>query len=221
MCKKILIAEDLDIINTGLVSLLKDLNIEIIDYTKYCDEAFIKIKKAIQDNNPYDLLITDLSFTDDYRNANIKSGEDLIKQIRFIDPLLKIIVYSVEDKAFTIKLLFDKYKINGFVHKGRNSMSQLKTAFEKVSINSKYISPDLAHVLQNKVVKEIDDYDIALLSHLAQGISIEELPSKLQKQNISPNSKSSIEKHLLKLKEYFKANNNTHLVAIAKDLGVI
>lgn len=221
MYKNVLIAEDLDIINTGLVTLLNDMNITNIDHTKYCDDALTKIKKALQDNKPYDLLITDLSFADDYRNTTIKSGEDLIKHVRFVDPLLKIIAYSIEDKAFAIKLLFEKHHINAFVHKGRNSISQIKAAIETVFLDNKYISPDLAHVLQNKTVKEIDDYDIALLSLLAQGISIEELPVKLQKQNISPNSKSSIEKHLLKLKEYFKANNNTHLVAIAKDLGVI
>lgn len=221
MFKKVLIAEDLDIINTGLVTLLNELNITNIEHTKYCDDALIKIKKALQDNKPYDLLITDLSFVDDYRNPIIKGGQDLIKHVRFIDPLIKIIAYSIEDKAFTLKFLFEKHHINGFVHKGRNSISQIKKAIEMVFLDNKYISPDLAHVLQNKTVKAIDDYDIKLLSHLAQGISIEELPVKLQNQNISPNSKSSIEKHLLKLKEYFKANNNTHLVAIAKDLGVI
>jgi two-component system capsular synthesis response regulator RcsB len=40
-------------------------------------------------------------------------------------------------------------------------------------------------------------------------------------EGISPNSKSSIEKQVSKLKIYFKANNTVHLVAIAKDLGII
>jgi hypothetical protein len=37
---------------------------------------------------------------------------------------------------------------------------------------------------------------------------------------IIPNG-SSIEKRINKLKIYFKANNNVHLIAIAKDLGLV
>jgi ribosome-associated translation inhibitor RaiA len=39
--------------------------------------------------------------------------------------------------------------------------------------------------------------------------------------NIKPNSKSSIEKRVARLKDLFKANNNIHLIAIVKDLGII
>jgi two-component system capsular synthesis response regulator RcsB len=42
-----------------------------------------------------------------------------------------------------------------------------------------------------------------------------------KKLNITPNSKSYIEKRVSKLKDYFKANNNIHLIAITKDLGII
>jgi hypothetical protein len=38
---------------------------------------------------------------------------------------------------------------------------------------------------------------------------------------IIPNGSSSIEKRINKLKIYFKANNNVHLIAIAKDLGLV
>ncbi|MGC1633782.1 MAG: response regulator, partial [Gelidibacter sp.] len=39
--------------------------------------------------------------------------------------------------------------------------------------------------------------------------------------NTTPNSLSSIEKKLNKLRIQFKANNAIHLVAIVKDLGLI
>lgn len=42
-----------------------------------------------------------------------------------------------------------------------------------------------------------------------------------KQEGIFPNSKSSIEKHINKLRIYFKANNTVHLVAIAKDLGIV
>lgn len=221
MFKKVLIAEDFDSINIAVKQTLESLGVEEIQYAKYCDDALLKFKKARQDNEPFDLLISDLSFVADYRKVDIPSGEKLIEVIRNLQPELKVIVYSVEDKAYTIKTLFEGQKINAFVHKGRNSISQLKTAIETLLYGKIFISPDLANILQDKTAKEIDNYDIALLNHLANGVAIDDMVSMFKKLNITPNSKSAIEKRVAKLKDYFKASNNVHLIAIAKDLGVI
>ena len=140
---------------------------------------------------------------------------------RKISKLTKIIVYSVEDKPITIKTLFNTLEINAYVHKGRNSISQLKTAIETLLYGKTFISPELAHTLHTKTAKEIDSYDITLLTHLAQGVIIEEMEMLFKNLNITPNSKSTIEKRVAKLKDYFKANNTIHLIAIAKDLGII
>ncbi|CAM3963115.1 response regulator [Flavobacterium cucumis] len=221
MFKKVLIAEDFDSINIAVKQTLESLGVEEIQYAKYCDDALLKFKKAKQDNEPFDLLISDLSFVADYRKVDIPSGEKLIEVIRNLQPELKVIVYSVEDKAYTIKTLFEGQKINAFVHKGRNSISQLKTAIETLLYGKIFISPDLANILQDKTAKEIDNYDIALLNHLANGVAIDDMVAMFKKSNITPNSKSAIEKRVAKLKDYFKASNNVHLIAIAKDLGVI
>jgi DNA-binding NarL/FixJ family response regulator len=221
MFKKVLIAEDFDSINIAVKQTLEQLGVEEIHYAKYCDDALLKYKKALQDNEPFDLLISDLSFVSDYRQVEIPSGEKLIEVIRKTDSKIKIIVYSVEDKSYTIKYLFENQNIDGFVHKGRNSISQLKTAIEGLLYNKKFISPELAHTLQNKSTNEIDNYDVELLTHLANGVSLEEMEPLFKKLNITPNSKSTIEKRVAKLKDYFKANNNIHLIAITKDLGII
>jgi len=47
------------------------------------------------------------------------------------------------------------------------------------------------------------------------------MEATFKEAGITPNSKSTIEKRLNKLKIYFKANNPAHLVAIAKDLGLV
>lgn len=221
MFKKVLIAEDFDSINIAVKQTLESLGVEEIQYAKYCDDALLKFKKAKQDNEPFDLLISDLSFVADYRKVAIPSGEKLIEVIRNLQPELNVIVYSVEDKAYTIKTLFEEQKINAFVHKGRNSISQLKTAIETLLYGKIFISPDLANILQDKTAKEIDNYDIALLNHLANGVAIDDMVALFKKINITPNSKSAIEKRVAKLKDYFKASNNVHLIAIAKDLGII
>lgn len=221
MYKKVLIAEDFDSINIAVEQTLKDLGVQEIHYAKYCDDAILKFKKALQDQQPFDLLISDLSFVEDYREVKIASGEELIQAIKEIQPNINIIVYSVEDKPYIIKTLFDKSQINGYVKKGRNSISQLKTAIETLLYGKTFISPELAHALQDKTGKEIDNYDITLLSHLANGIALEEMETLFKHLNITPNSKSTIEKRVARLKDYFKANNNIHLIAITKDLGII
>lgn len=221
MFKKVLVAEDFDSINIALVQSLQAIDIATVEYAKYCDDALLKFKKAIADGNPYELLITDLSFVQDHRMVALQSGSDLIVALRAIDSNIKVIVYSVEDRPHTIQTLFDEKKINGYVHKGRNSIAQLKTAIETVYNNKNYISPELRNMLLGSETKEIDQYDIQLLSKLATGTPLDEMESVFKNLNIKPNSKSSIEKRVARLKDYFKASNNIHLIAIAKDLGII
>lgn len=221
MFKKVLIAEDFDSINIAVKQTLEQLGVEEIHYAKYCDDALLKYKKALKDNEPFDLLISDLSFVSDYRTVEIPSGEKLIEGIKNLNSDVKIIVYSVEDKSYTIKTLFKEQNIDAFVHKGRNSISQLKTAIESLLYDKEFISPELAHILQGKSTNEIDNYDIELLTQLASGVSLEEMEPLFKKLNITPNSKSTIEKRVARLKDYFKANNTIHLIAITKDLGII
>lgn len=221
MFKKVLIAEDFDSINIAVKQTLESLGIHHVDYAKYCDDALLKIKKSIQDNEPYDLVISDLSFVEDYREVVLSSGQQLIAAIKEFQPNINVIVYSVEDKTYIIKNLFEEHKINGFVHKGRNSISHLKTAIETLLYGKTFISPDLSYALQDKTGKEIDSYDITLLSHLSNGITLEEMEGLFKTLNITPNSKSTIEKRVARLKDYFKAANNVHLIAITKDLGII
>ena len=130
-------------------------------------------------------------------------------------------MHSVEDKSFFVKSLFENYQINGFVSKGRKSIEQLKTAITNLFLNeTQYISPEMAHILQDKTINEIDDFDIQLIKQLSLGIPQDKMDEKFKQLGISPNSKSSIEKRVGKLKDYFKANNTVHLIAIAKDLGI-
>lgn len=222
MFQKVLIVDDIDFNDVAAVSVLENLGVPQVDFAKYCDDALLKIKKSYFDNTPYDLLITDLSFKSDHRISLLSSGEALIEAVKKLFPELKIIAFSIEDKSYRIKALFEHYGINGFVMKGRNTMIELKKAVETVAVQeAPYLPVDLQHIFQDKLVNEIDDYDIQLLEYLSQGISQEAMESVLKQAGIAPNSKSTIEKRISKLKIYFKALNTTHLVAITKDLGLI
>ncbi|WP_291286816.1 response regulator [Flavobacterium sp.] len=222
MFKKVIVAEDVDTMNLGIEQVLRDLDIINFQQSKYCDEAFLKIRKAIQDNKPYDLLISDLSFKTDHREVKIASGDELVQKVRELQPNIKIIAYSVEDKSYRIKSLFENARIDAFVSKSMNSIEELKKAIHLISTSDqRFISPEVASALQEKNNFEIDDVDIKILKYLSAGTSQDEIIEIFKSTDIKPNSKSAVEKRLSKLKDFFKANNTIHLVTITKDMGII
>ncbi|TDO68804.1 CheY-like chemotaxis protein [Flavobacterium chryseum] len=222
MFKKVLVAEDLDSISITVIQVLEDLKIPTIDHVKYCDDALIKIKMGIKNNEPYDLLISDLSFKTDHRETNISSGEELIEALNKVQPDIKKIVFSIEDKSYRIKSLFNEHGINAYVSKGRNSINELKTAIGRTFKNEERIlSSDLSFNFNDKSFIEIESYDISILKLLAQGYILDSISNEFKALSITPNGPSSIEKRINKLKIYFKANNNVHLIAIAKDFGLV
>lgn len=223
MFKKAIIVEDLEPIIETIIQTLKNLSISNISTAKYCDEALLKIKKAEKDNDPFDLLITDLSFKEDYRENKINNGEELIAEIKKTPSDLKIIVFSIEDKSYKIKSLFDDLQINAYIIKGRNSIDELKKGIEAIyKSNKQILLPETSiHSLNKKSIIEIEPYDISLLKLLSKGLMINEIAEEFKNNDIIPNGNSSIEKRINRLKIYFKANNNVHLIAISKDLGII
>lgn len=222
MFQKVLVAEDLDTISIAIIQALGDLSILEIHHAKYCDDAFLKIKKALHDQVPYDLLISDLSFKPDHRQNRLSSGEELIEAVKKIQPDVKTIVFSIEDKSYRIKSLFTTLGINAYVSKGRDSIPELKRTIEDLYTNKNHnSSAEVNRALRNKSLFEIEAYDISLLKCLSQGLTLEDISSQFKNSGIIPNGTSSLEKRINRLKEYFKANNNVHLIAITKDLGLV
>ncbi|MFH6970855.1 DNA-binding transcriptional response regulator [Flavobacterium petrolei] len=222
MFKKVLVAEDLDSISISIVKVLEELDILEIHHAKYCDDAFLKIKKGLHNSTPYDLLISDLSFKPDHRESRFSSGEELIEAAKKLQPDLKTIVFSIEDKSFRIKSLFTNLEINAYVSKGRNSIPELKKTIQRIYNNKEEkLSTELSLALRDNSLFEIESYDIALLKSLSKGFTLENISSEFKESGIVPNGSSSLEKRINKLKIYFKANNNVHLIAITKDLGLV
>ena len=222
MFQKVLVAEDLDSISIAVIQALEEISILKIHHAKYCDEAFLKIKKALHDDEPYDLLISDLSFKPDHRENKLSSGEELIEAVKKVQPNIKTIVFSIEDKSFRIKSLFNNLRINAYVSKGRDSIPELKKAIQRI-YNNEEIKPsaEISNALRDKSLYEIESYDISLLKSLSKGLTLEEISTEFKDSGIIPNGSSSLEKRINRLKIYFKANNNVHLIAIAKDLGLV
>lgn len=221
MFKKILIAEDHELGSYSVQKTLEDLNIPAVDYVYYCDDALAKVQKSIRENMPYDLLISDLSFEEDHREQNIKTGQELIQKVREIQPSIKIIVFSGEHKPGIIDTLFNEYQINGYVRKARNDSKELKKSIASVFINENYLSADLKQDVKKLNNYEFSAYDITLVSLLAKGILQKNIPKHLEDRNLKPNSLSSVEKKLNTLKEDLEVASNEQLVAFCKDIGII
>ena len=221
MFTKVLVSEDMDDINRGIFNALVDLGVDHIDQVQYCDDAYLKFKKSLLEQAPYQLLITDLSFKSDHRQQQFTNGDDLIKKLKEEYPELKVIVYSIEDRLQKVRLLINSYNINAYVCKGRRGLVELSKAIHASYKDELYLSPEVKNALNPNNDLEIDDYDLQLLKQLSLGLSQEEISQLFATTNVTPSSLSSIEKRLNKLRIQFKANNATHLVAIVKDLGLI
>ena len=170
MFNKIIVAEDLDSINIAVEQALKDFAIGEIIYSKYCDEALLKMKRAFVDGCPFDLLITDLSFKADHRNEVLKEGEALIEAVKNLQPGIPIIVYSMEDRSYKIKSLFSDFGINGYIVKNRTSIPELKAAILAIYAGKDNIlSKEISHVLNDTTLLEIEAYDIELLKKISKG----------------------------------------------------
>lgn len=220
MFKKILIAEDHEVRNLGVINTLGELDIQDFEFVSYCDDAVNKIKSAIAENTPYDLMITDLSFDEDYRDQNLTSGQSLIDEARKLQPDLKIIVFSIEKKPKTIEDLFKIHHIDGFVPKGRNDGKELRSTIKKVFANETVLPQEILNSIRNHSV-EFTSYDVTILELLAKGFRQQEIEDFLKEKNMKPNSQSSIEKRLNDLREMVNAKNNIEMVVLCKDLGII
>ncbi|MCQ4139929.1 response regulator [Chryseobacterium sp. EO14] len=220
MFKKVLIAEDHEVRNLGVVNALTELQIPHFDFVNYCDDALQKIKAAAATADSYDLLITDLSFDKDHIEQKINSGQQLIEEVKKIQPNLKVIAFSIEKKPKIIDDLFKIHNINGFVSKGRNDGKDLKSTIKKVFSGETVIPQEILNSIRNTSF-EFTEYDVTLIELLAKGWKQGDIEKHFKENKITPDSKSAIEKRLNDLRYELGAKNNIELVVMCKDIGII
>ncbi|MES2650633.1 MAG: response regulator [Bacteroidota bacterium] len=221
MFKRVLIAEDHESTNISVQKTLSDLGVAHTDYVYYCDDALMRIQKAVKEDAPYDLLITDLSFEEDHRKQQISDGTVLIKAAKKEQPSLKVIVFSGENKTAAIDALFKELNIDGYVRKARHDAKELKLAIETIYKNKIYLSTDLRQAVKEKNSYEFTNFDITIISLLTNGTPQKDIPIYLRKNNIKPSGLSSVEKRLNYMKETLGFSKNEQLIAFCKDLGII
>jgi len=221
MFKRILIAEDQETQNISLQKTLAELGAEKPDYVYYCDDALTWIKNAVKAERPYDLLITDLYFEEDHNPQKIDGGAELIKAAKEVQPNLKTLVFSGENRPAVIDMLFKEMHIDGYVRKARHDGQYLRLAISAIHNHKKYLSPDLKQVRKENNSHDFTDLDIAIISQLVDGMPQKNIPYYLQENNIKPSGLSSIEKRLNLMKEVLGFSKNEQLIAYCKDIGII
>lgn len=221
MLQRVLIAEDFESTNFSLQKMLEEFGIPNVDFVYYCDDAISKIRIAIEENNNYDLLITDLNFEEDHYVQSLKGGEELIKAARKLQPELKILVFSANNKSGVVDRLVKNFGINAFVRKARSDSKNLKHALEAIQNGERFFSEDVKNSVRKLNTFEFSSYDIGLIDLLAKGIKVKEIPTVLEEKKIKPFGLSSVEKRISLLKDSLDLPNNAQLVAFCKDLGII
>lgn len=221
MFKKVLIAEDHEHTNISVRKTLEDLGVAQKEFRFYCDDALALLNAAFHQEQPFDLLITDLSFEEDKNIQVINGGRALIKAARHLQPNLKVIVFSLENNVSVVDELFENLDIDAYVRKARYDADDLKRAIDAVSNHKKYRSADL---MRNKRIDNSYDFkafDIEIITLLCNGTPQKNIPSYLQQNNIKPSGLSSVEKRLNFIKTALNISSNEQLVAYCKDKKII
>jgi two-component system, NarL family, captular synthesis response regulator RcsB len=220
MIEKVLIAEDHQSATISVQKTLEDLGIADPDYVYYCDDALSKIKTCKQQNQSYDLLITDLYFEDDGQPQHLNNGLDLIAAARQVQPELKVLVFSAENKPAVLELLFNTHHVDGYVRKARNDAKELLLAITEISHNRRYLPRHISQLIKQKNSYNFTERDVAIIWALANGIPQKNIPEHLEKQNMKWGL-SSVEKRLNEIKTTLEFTKNEQLVAFCKDMGII
>jgi DNA-binding NarL/FixJ family response regulator len=221
MIDRVLIAEDHESVSISIQKTLEDLKVAHADYVYYCDDALSKIITCNKLGQPYDLLIVDLYFEEDGQPQQITNGIELVTAARAVQPDLKVLVFSAENKASVLESLFDQHEIDGYVRKARHDSKELKQALEQLSQNRKYLPRHITQLINKKNAYEFSELDIAIISLLAGGVSQKNIPDHLEKKQLRPSGLSSIEKRLKQIRTELDFTKNEQLVAFCKDMGII
>ena len=221
MIKKVLIAEDHETVNISVQKTLEDLAVMDIAHAYYCDDALYKITQAVKAGSSFDLLITDLHFEPDGRKQVLSGGMDLIIASREVQPDLNILIFSLENRPAVIDQLYNKYDIDGFVPKARNDARSLKEAINEIALHRRYFPHHIRQLIEKKNAYSFSQFDITIITLLAQGMLQKDIPAHLQCNGIKPSGLSSIEKRLNQMKDALGFTKNEQLVAYCKDLGAI
>jgi DNA-binding NarL/FixJ family response regulator len=219
--ENILVVEDQDIANLSLRITLENLQLPRPLHSYHVDHAIVLLKKALTDQSPYDLLITDLYFEDEGTAKQLPDGMQLIQKARALQPELKVLVFSAESKLMIIRRLYDELGINGYVRKARGDAKELIDALGQLAQNRRYFAREYRSLATQENQHNFTEYDKAIIRLLNEGYSQQDIADWLGENDMPPFGLSSVEKRLKLMRTSMNFNKNQQLIGFCKDLGLI
>ena len=194
MDQKILIADDHSIVRMGLGSLIKQLNVSVVDEVTNCADLMAQLNAQ-----KYTHLILDLIMPDG-------NALEMIENINRLYPDLSILIHSMQPIEVYGKIL-KKYKVHSYLYKGV-SESEIKKHIES------FIKlEDLAFSKQfdkdNNPFSSLAVRELEVLHYLLNGYRTKEISTTL---GLKMNTISTIKAVIF---DKVKAENFTHLLQLA------
>ncbi|MDB5141127.1 MAG: DNA-binding response regulator [Mucilaginibacter sp.] len=221
MFERVLIAEDHQSVNSWLLQTLKKQGANYIRQAHYCDDALKLLEIAGKEGLPFELLVTDLSFREDRPGQKLAGGTDLIVAARKLQPDLKVLVFSAEEQPTVVSSLIERFGINGYVWKGPRDEDDLPAAIRQIARGKTFVSRELQQAIRSKNAHDFSDYDITIISELAQGTYQKNIPYVLAEQGHKAASLRSVEKRLGEIRDALGFTKNEQLIAYCKDHWII
>lgn len=105
---------------------------------------------------------------------------------------------------------------------GRREAEDIGKAINNIAKGKKYYSETIRRLLRNTdTISKVTTTDKLILELLAGGMKQNKIPEYFKNNNIPSGKKRSIEYRIQELKTIFNAETIPHLIAIAKDIGLI
>ncbi|CAI8304025.1 MAG: Uncharacterised protein [Polaribacter sp. SA4-10] len=216
---RILIVDDHQLVI--LYSLTKIGNFDVIT-TNTCDDALELILKH-QNNHPFQIVLTDLSFDNGTKATKLNGGEALIKAIKNQNIAIKIGVITGHVETNRIYNVIQNLNPDAYLIKSKCGVTELGFAIEKMRANDFYYSHEVHQKIMRRNILQIqmDEVAIQVLKELPNHTKISNLEGVILKNDGSVIKLRSIETKLSNLRADLNANNNTDLILKAKELGII
>jgi two-component system capsular synthesis response regulator RcsB len=219
---KILIVDDHQLVIQGISCSLKEIGDFEIVTTTDCDEA-LRLLKTAQKNNPFSIVLTDLSFDNLNANSILEGGEELIRAIRNNKIPVKIAVITGHTETNRVYNVISNLNPDSYLLKNKCDAKELGFAISKMLANDVYYTHEIHQKIMKRNIVQIqmDEIAIQILKELPKHPKISNLEGLILKSDGNSLKLRSIESKLSNLRIDLNAINNTDLILKAKELGII
>ncbi|UCE40552.1 MAG: response regulator transcription factor [Candidatus Aminicenantes bacterium] len=207
---KVLIADDHTLVRKGLKQILLDTeDIESVDEAGNGKETISKVT-----HEKYDLVLLDITLPG-------RSGIDVLKQIKCIDPELPVLILSMHpEEQYAVRSL--RAGAAGYLTK-ESAPQELLNAIRRVANGGKYISSSLAEKLAGEIGSDmgkplheiLSDREYQVMCLIASGKTAKEIAEDL---NLSV---KTISTHRARILRKMQMDNNAQITHYAIKRGLV